>query len=690
MLETLDWLLATSLIRKLERSPDLELSDAIRELADAATEAGLPELGQQKVAQRLATLGTQFKRVGVLNPLFLNKLDLRPHFFLLNAEPGWLQYLIDQSEERRERLSQYIVYGDWDSLLILYGTDSEAEELRKSIEDTYGRVDQFTARSVPFLYRHRPEPLNDASKDVPPEEVNAIVANPEIVSDGASFETLVESRILLGATWLSTSGRPYGVVAFVGIKIKSRENIDSSTVLTALNSDKEINATLVHLFEIRTGLPYHYVAKLACASMQELDIATDAISSLRFGSVAFEGITLVVATGRDQIPVLPTRSSPEAGVHGEGETTRRVLREQHGEDAVRRFDSLDRSWRFLVHHTVNVLEDQLHRRTWDDDRNSRITAAVRGLEASALQAEGAEPSGAVLESVTTVEGYLKHALRRITEDGFDKDLGRAQTELKLPGKDYRKLSMGKTIHALRTAKTVGALERYHGVLTEEWLDRLDDFAEQRNRWAHDGLPRDWDAVRRIEEARIVIVESIEILRWLSTAVIPLGRNVASVGKIPAQKELVLKEAHGKGRSGVFISHSSLDKETAERIALALGAFGHSVWYDAWSIAPGDSIVTRISEGLTKNDVLVLLLSPNSVKSRWVERELNSALMAQLSGHRVAVVPIKMGDVELPPVLRDIRYIDIQKDFENGMMELLNFLRRRRAEPVEIERVDKGS
>ena len=89
-------------------------------------------------------------------------------------------------------------------------------------------------------------------------------------------------------------------------------------------------------------------------------------------------------------------------VLGEDGTTRELLLRHHGPDAVKKFNDLELSWRFLALHTMSVLEDQLNRRTWDDERNSKITAAVRSLEAAVLEAERAEPDGAVLRRVEDV------------------------------------------------------------------------------------------------------------------------------------------------------------------------------------------------------------------------------------------------------------------------------------------------
>jgi hypothetical protein len=101
---------------------------------------------------------------------------------------------------------------------------------------------------------------------------------------------------------------------------------------------------------------------------------------------------------------------------------------------------------------------------------------------------------------------------------------------------------------------------------------------------------------------------------------------------------------------------------------------YPVWYSDWAIKAGESIVEKINEGLTQNDTLVVLLSRESVASPWVRRELTATVMDQLAGQDVTVVPILIEECSIPPVLRDIRYIDMRPDrFEKGFIELLEFL-----------------
>jgi predicted nucleotide-binding protein len=72
---------------------------------------------------------------------------------------------------------------------------------------------------------------------------------------------------------------------------------------------------------------------------------------------------------------------------------------------------------------------------------------------------------------------------------------------------------------------------------------------------------------------------------------------------------------------VFISYSSKDRDFAERLAADLRASGVGVWFDQWEIKVGDSITKKINDGIHDNDYLAVVLSPDSVASDWVRKEL---------------------------------------------------------------------
>jgi serine/threonine protein kinase len=136
----------------------------------------------------------------------------------------------------------------------------------------------------------------------------------------------------------------------------------------------------------------------------------------------------------------------------------------------------------------------------------------------------------------------------------------------------------------------------------------------------------------------------------------------------------LKSIAQRVRSSVFISYSSADSDFAEKLASDLRASGIGVWFDKWEIKVGDSIIQNINDGIRDNDYLAIVLSPTSVKSRWVRKELNAALMKELEESRsVVVLPILCKDCDIPPLLVGKRYADFREDYERGLKEILAVL-----------------
>lgn len=120
----------------------------------------------------------------------------------------------------------------------------------------------------------------------------------------------------------------------------------------------------------------------------------------------------------------------------------------------------------------------------------------------------------------------------------------------------------------------------------------------------------------------------------------------------------------------FLSHNYNDKELATRIASLLREKGVDVWYDKWEIKVGDSIVNKIfKEGLAKCNFFIILLSHNSIESKWVQEELNKALVRKIEG-ATRILPIKIDDCQIPEELLDLRWIDLSKNFEEGFNEVL--------------------
>jgi hypothetical protein len=110
----------------------------------------------------------------------------------------------------------------------------------------------------------------------------------------------------------------------------------------------------------------------------------------------------------------------------------------------------------------------------------------------------------------------------------------------------------------------------------------------------------------------------------------------------------------------FLSHSSIDKPLATKIYRSLRDQPVSIWFDRLEMRPGDSLLAQIAEGINKSDYLLVLVTENSKRSSWVEKEVTIALTQEIQGRGPKVIPLLMKGCEIPTILADKYYISIDK------------------------------
>ncbi len=126
---------------------------------------------------------------------------------------------------------------------------------------------------------------------------------------------------------------------------------------------------------------------------------------------------------------------------------------------------------------------------------------------------------------------------------------------------------------------------------------------------------------------------------------------------------------------IFISYSHSDKEFVNRLTIDLKNSGMNVWIDEKEIKVGESISKKVEEGISNCDFFCLIISKHSFKSNWVEREYRTAFNAQLSSGRTPrIFPLLIQDVELPLLLKDIRYADFSGGYNIGLIQLLDAIK----------------
>lgn len=90
---------------------------------------------------------------------------------------------------------------------------------------------------------------------------------------------------------------------------------------------------------------------------------------------------------------------------------------------------------------------------------------------------------------------------------------------------------------------------------------------------------------------------------------------------------------------LFICHASEDKDdVALPLADALIAKGLRVWYDDFELTVGDSLSSKIDEGLAKSSFGVVILSPSFFSKHWTRTELEGLRAKEISSGKT-ILPV---------------------------------------------------
>ena len=109
---------------------------------------------------------------------------------------------------------------------------------------------------------------------------------------------------------------------------------------------------------------------------------------------------------------------------------------------------------------------------------------------------------------------------------------------------------------------------------------------------------------------------------------------------------------------IFLSHNYKDKPVVRQIAQMLeSVYGQeSVFYDEWSIQPGDSIIENMNQGLEKCRFFFFFVSENSLVSNMVRLEWQAALMKINSS--LKFIPVRLDNSVMPAIIAPTLYIDL--------------------------------
>ena len=93
----------------------------------------------------------------------------------------------------------------------------------------------------------------------------------------------------------------------------------------------------------------------------------------------------------------------------------------------------------------------------------------------------------------------------------------------------------------------------------------------------------------------------------------------------------------------FISYSIKDKEFVDLLFKDLTEIGVSCWLDSMEMRIGDELNSSIRRSIQEQDRLLLILSNNSINSRWVKKELSASLELEKKRGKTVLFPIRIDD-----------------------------------------------
>ncbi|MBR1416494.1 MAG: toll/interleukin-1 receptor domain-containing protein [Bacilli bacterium] len=126
---------------------------------------------------------------------------------------------------------------------------------------------------------------------------------------------------------------------------------------------------------------------------------------------------------------------------------------------------------------------------------------------------------------------------------------------------------------------------------------------------------------------------------------------------------------------IFLSHNYKDKDIVEPIALKLKEiYGQeNIFYDSWSIKPGENIIGKMNEGITKCKWFFFFISKNSLNSNMVDLEWQSALY-KATKDGIKFIPVKIDDCYPPQILISTLYIDMYNHgFDNALRDIFDII-----------------
>jgi hypothetical protein len=103
-------------------------------------------------------------------------------------------------------------------------------------------------------------------------------------------------------------------------------------------------------------------------------------------------------------------------------------------------------------------------------------------------------------------------------------------------------------------------------------------------------------------------------------------------------------------SHLFVSHSSPDDKFVQELQRALASFDQVTWTDSRKLCGGAPLEPTIMQAIEEVEAFAVVVSPQSLQSKWVGKELRHALEVQKArrkdGKNYPVIPLSLDGTKL--------------------------------------------
>jgi len=130
---------------------------------------------------------------------------------------------------------------------------------------------------------------------------------------------------------------------------------------------------------------------------------------------------------------------------------------------------------------------------------------------------------------------------------------------------------------------------------------------------------------------------------------------------------------------VFLAYVREDSATAERLFDVLSMEGFNPWMDVRKLLPGQNWPRAIEAAIESSDFFVACYSENSVNKKGgfqaeIRYALDCARLVPLD--EIFVVPVRLNPCPVPRAIqRELQYVDLFPDWQEGTRRLLTMMRR---------------